>query len=138
MTAGSITDLGTKYAASFSEPITISGAIVNTAGTPLAGRYVRAQTEPCIEANGDPYNYRDTNRCGPVKYLAQQKTDAQGQYTLLLRDPGTYYIVESLTLGDKHVEYQGNRGTTGWSMGPVTVNTGEKIALPNMVVPSGY
>lgn len=137
--ANSVTNLGTKYAAVFSEPITITGIIVNsTTGAPLAGRYVRAQTEPCIEANYDPYNWRDTNRCGPVKYLALQKTDAQGQYTLLLPDPGTYYIVESSTLGDKHVEYQGNRSTTGWSMGPITVNTGDKIALPNMQVPSGY
>jgi hypothetical protein len=72
-----------------------------------------------------------------VKYLAQQKTDAQGQYTLFLRDPGTYYIVESKALGDNHVEYQGNPLTTGWSMGPITVNTGDKIALPNMRVPSG-
>ena len=142
VTAGSITDLGTKYAASFSEPITISGIIVNsTTGAPLAGRYVRAQTEPCVTADYSSQNeaeWRDSNRCGPVKYMAQRRTDAQGRYTLLLRDPGTYYIVESLTLGDNHQQYTGNPGSTGWAVGPITVSAGDKIVLGEMRVPAGY
>lgn len=139
VTANSVTDLGTKYAVSFSEPITLTGTVVDYAtGAPLSNRYVRAQPEPCIEANYDPNYWVDTNRCGPVKYLAQQKTDAEGKYTLLLREPGTYYIVTSSHLGDYHVEYQGNPKSTGVSMGPITLNTGDKIVLPNIRVAPYY
>ena len=140
--AGTVTDLGTKYAVPFAEPITITGAIKDRkTGAPLAGRYVRAQTEPCIEADyssWEPSEWIDSNRCGPDKYPALQKTDAQGKFTLQLREPGTYYIVESKTLGDRHQEYAGNRNSTGWMMGPITVNTGDNIVLNDMHVPSPY
>ncbi|MCL7487993.1 MAG: hypothetical protein M8357_07465 [Desulfobulbaceae bacterium] len=139
---GGVTDLGTRYAVTFSQPITITGAIVDrNSGAPLVDRYVRAQPEPCIEADyssWDPAEWVDSNNCGPVKYLAQQKTDAQGQYTLFLQEPGTYYIVESKTLGDHHRQYQGNRGSTGWAMGPITVNAGDSIVLDDMQVPMPY
>lgn len=142
VTANTVTDLGTKYAEFFSEPIIITGAVVNFAnGAPLAGRYVRAQTEPCITADyssENAANWIDSNRCGPVKLLAQQRTDAQGKYTLLLRDPGTYYIVQSKALGDNHQQYTGNPNTTGWGMGPITVNAGDRVVLENLRVPSNY
>mgnify|MGYP001070381911 CR=1 FL=1 len=140
--ANTVTNLGTKYAVPFAEPILITGVIKdNNTGAPLAGRFVRAQTEPCIEANyssWDPSEWVDSNRCGEEIYLAQQKTDAQGKYTLLLQNPGTYYIVESRTLGDRHQQYAGNRSTTGWFMGPITVNTGDKIVLEDMQVPPAF
>jgi hypothetical protein len=140
--ANTVTDLGTKYALPFAAPITITGAVKDkSTGAPLAGRYVRAQTEPCIEADyssWDPAEWVDSNRCGEEIYLAQQQTDAQGKYTLLLQKPGTYFIVESKTLGDRHQQYSGNRGTTGWTMGPITVNTGDKIVLEDMRVPSAF
>ena len=140
--ANTVIDLGIKYAVPFAGPITITGAIKDSAtGAPLAGRFVRAQAEPCIEADyssWDPAEWVDSNRCGEEIYLAQQQTDAQGKYTLLLKKPGTYYIVESRTLGDRHQQYSGNRSTTGWTMGPITVNTGDKIVLEDMRVPSAY
>jgi hypothetical protein len=140
VTANSVTDLGTKYAVPFSKPITITGAVVDYAtGAPLSNRYVRAQPEPCIEADYSSFDeaeWIDTNRCGPVKYLAQQKTDAQGKYTLLLREPGAYYIVTSTRLGDHHPpgQYSSNPKSTGVSMGPITLNTGDNIVLPNIRV----
>jgi hypothetical protein len=140
VTASTVTDLGTKYAEFFSEPITLTGAVVDYAtGAPLANRYVRAQPEPCINSNfssEDSAEWVYTNRCGPVKYLAQQKTDAQGKYTLLLREPGTYYIVTSTRLGDHHPpgDFSSNPKSTGVSMGPITLNTGDEIVLPNIRV----
>ncbi|MCL7487992.1 MAG: hypothetical protein M8357_07460 [Desulfobulbaceae bacterium] len=142
VTADGVTDLGTKYADFFSKPITITGVVVNSSnGVPLVGRYVRAQPEPCIEADYSSFNaadWVDSNRCGPEKYMAQRRTDDQGRYTLLLREPGTYYIIESKTLGDKHVEMSGNRSSTGWAMGPITVNAGDTIVLDDMQVPPAY
>jgi hypothetical protein len=89
ITAGQTLNLGTLYSAPFAPvPITITGTVKNYSGAPLAGRYVRAQTEPC-----DGYN-----DCGPVKLLALQTTDANGNFTLQLRDPGTYYIYTASTL----------------------------------------
>ena len=85
--AGQTLDLGTQYATIFGGPITITGTVKDASGTPLAGRYVRAQTEPCY---GDKTT--DINQCGPVHFRALQPTDANGRYTLELRDPGTYYL----------------------------------------------
>ena len=121
VTAGT-TNLGTKYAWIFgSAPITISGTVKNGSGTPLVGRYVKATIEPCIQ---DGYGGALTNYCGPEKHLALQRTDANGNYTLFLRDPGTFYIYESTCLGDQHQQYSGNP-CIGYGTGPVTVNMGE-------------
>ena len=140
--ANTVIDLGTKYAVPYTDAITITGVIKDrTTGAPLAGRFVRAQTEPCIEADyssWDSAEWIDSNRCGPEIFLAQQTTDTQGKYTILLREPGTYYIVTSKTLGDRHQEYSGNRSTTGWTMGPITVNSGDTIVLEDMRVPASY
>lgn len=131
VTAGQLTDLGTKYASFFgSAPITISGIVKNNLGAPVSGRYVRAQTEPCIPADG--YSYRPSNHCGPVKYLAQERTDAEGKYTIQLKNGGTYYIYGSTCLGDRHQQYRGNPciGTNG---GIVTVNSGDRKTLDFVV-----
>ena len=104
--AGQTLDLGTLYAVPFAPaPITITGTVKNSSGAPLAGRYVRAQTVPCLE---DGYS-DNVNQCGPVKDLAQQPTDANGKYTLVLRDPGAYYIYTSPCLTVDHDDYTGNR-----------------------------
>lgn len=133
-----VTDLGTQYATLFDQPITISGIVVDrSTGAPLPGRYVRAQPEPCIQAeywSEDPSEWVDSNMCGPVKYMAQQKTDAEGRYTLLLKEPGTYYIITSKTLGDRHQQYVGNPSSVGVST-LVTVNHGDNIVLGNIRVP---
>ena len=117
--AGQILDLGTIYAIPFgSSPITITGTVRNTSGAPLSGRYVRAQTVPCL---ADGYN-NNINQCGPVKDLALQPTDANGKYTLVLRDPGTYYIYTSPCISTDTREYTGNVCTyTPAPTNPVTV-----------------
>ncbi|MDW7774177.1 MAG: hypothetical protein SCH71_14930 [Desulfobulbaceae bacterium] len=139
VTAGSVINLGTQYATFYNKPITLTGVITNSStGEPWPDRYVRAQPEPCIEADyssWDPNEWVDTNECGSVKYLAQQKTDAQGRYTLLLKEPGSYYIVSSRKLGDYHQQYAGNPSSTGWSTGPITVNQGDNIVLDMNIHP---
>lgn len=104
--AGQTLDLGTLYAYPFGPaPITITGTVRSPSGAPLAGRYVRAQTVPCIEGSYDT----TSNQCGPAKDLALQPTDANGKYTLVLRDPGAYYIYTSPCLTIDYDEYTGNR-----------------------------
>jgi hypothetical protein len=123
ISTNTITDLGTKYAWLFgSAPITISGTVKTYAGVPLAGRIIKATIEPCIQADG--YYGTPTNSCGPEKHIAFHRTDANGNYTLFLREPGTFYIYESQCLGDQHQEYSGNP-CIGSGTGPVTVNAGE-------------
>jgi hypothetical protein len=122
------TSLGTKVAWAFgSAQMSISGTVKNWSGTPLAGRYVKATIVPCIEADyssEDPAEWRDSNRCGPEKHMAVERTDASGNYTLFLRAPGTFYIYESTCLGDQHDQYSGNP-CIGWGAGPITVSAGE-------------
>lgn len=128
--ANATVDLGTKLAYPFTvAPITITGTVKSQNGTPLTGRYVRAQTEPCYD---DGYNY-NINQCGPVKYLALQPTDANGKYTLQLRDPGTYYIYTSPCITADYDQYTGNRCTYTAAPGPVTVTRGENKTV-NMTV----
>ena len=123
ISANTTTDLGTKYAWLFgSAPLTISGTVKNYSGAPLAGRIIKATIEPCIQADG--YYETPTNYCGPEKHIALQRTDANGNYTLFLREPGTFYIYESTCLGDQHQQYSGNP-CIGYGTGPVTVNMGE-------------
>ena len=121
-------DLHTLYAEPYGQlGVTVSGAVRNPAGTPLSGRYVRAQTVPCYS---DGYNY-NINQCGPDKFPAQQQTNADGNYTLFLKNPGTYYLYISSCLGDEHQEYTGNpcMGSYG---GAITVRAGETTSM-NMV-----
>jgi hypothetical protein len=133
--ANSTLDLGTKYALPFSfSPVTITGTVTSSTGTPQVGRYVRAQTEPCIA----PLNCTDTgceqygNECGPTKFLAQQPTDAAGKYTLLLADPGTYYIYTSPCLMHGHNQNDSTRCWYTAAPGSVTVIRGDTKTV-NMV-----
>jgi len=129
ITANQTLDLGTIYAQPFAlSPITITGTVKSQKGVPLAGRYVRAQTEPCI----DDYDFNG-NKCGPVKDLALQPTDADGKYVLQLKDPGTYYIYTSPCITAAHDLYTGNRCGQTPAPAPVTVTRGD-TATVNMVV----
>lgn len=123
ITSGKTLDLGALYAYPFaSAPITITGVVKSTTGSPLAGRYVRAQTVPCYD---DGYN-NNINQCGPVKYLALKPTDANGGYTLIMREPGTYYLYTSPCVTADHDQYTGNRCSyTPAPTNPVTVTVGE-------------
>ncbi len=111
------TALGTIYAQYFA-PITVSGTVTRS-GAPLVGEYVRLQTEPCYT---DGYNY-NVNRCGPVKIT--QRTDANGQYTIKLRNPGTYYVYMTPCLSTTGQQYTGNP-CMGNYMGSLTVQGGQK------------
>jgi hypothetical protein len=134
--ADAVTNLGTRFAGLFKQDIVVSGVITNASGQPLAGRYVRAQITPCT---GDEFTV--PNYCGPVKLQAFQRTDANGRYTLRIREGGTYYIVTSRTLGTNGRIYgggwYGNPDTTGWSTGPINIGAGDKITR-NIAVPANY
>lgn len=93
ITAGATLDLGTKYANPFGSTITITGTVKDLSGAPLAGRYIRVQTVPCVPNNwcGSGYCEQVTNLCGQPK-ISTPPTEADGRYMLNLRDPGTYYI----------------------------------------------
>jgi hypothetical protein len=108
ITAGATLDLGTKYATPFGSTIAVTGIVKSSGGVPLAGRYVRATTEPCV---ADGYNY-NINQCGPNKFLALQPTDATGSYRLELRNPGTYYL-STITVWDP------NPGCSGYCAAPI-------------------
>lgn len=124
ITAGQTLDIGTKYAYFYSSsPITVTGTVKTQKGVPLAGRYVRAQSEPCYK---DGYNY-NVNQCGPDKYIALMPTDADGKYTLELRDPGTYYLYTSPCLTDQYFEYTGNRCSETAAAAPITVKVGDSV-----------
>jgi hypothetical protein len=134
--AGATLDLGTKYALPFSSsPVTITGTVKSPDGTPLEGRYVRAQTEACLE----PVNCTDTaceqygNECGPTKFPARQTTDAGGNYTLLLADAGTYYIYTSPCLMAGHNQNDPIRCRHSAAPAPVTVIRGDVITADIVV-----
>ncbi len=120
------TNLGTLTSNYFGSTITITGTITNGAtGAPLPGRYVRAQTEPCI--TGDD-NGGNPNYCGPDKFAAVTPTSANGSYTIQLRTPGTYYVYESTCIGDTYQDYTGNP-CMGTGSNPVTVQAGASATV---------
>jgi hypothetical protein len=82
------TDLGIAYAGFFTAPISLTGTVTRTSGDPAADLDVRAYSEPCYSNGGDG----DVNQCNTAKLITRKSTDANGQYTLTLRDTGTYYI----------------------------------------------
>ncbi len=135
-----ITNLGTKVAWTFgSTPVSISGKVTQSgSGNPLVGRYVRLQIGECIEGDYTGYDggwgepWTDPNYCNgrsAGKKLAYQRTDANGNYAIFLRDPGPpgtqYYLYESICLGDQHQDYTGNP-CIGYGTGPFTINAGEQ------------
>jgi len=121
------TNLGTQTSTFFGSSITITGALTNAAtGAPLPGRYVRAQSQPCIVGSSTVY----PNYCGPDKFAALTPTDANGKYTLQLRTPGTYYLYESSCIGDSYQDYTGNPCMgTGNSLNPVTIQAGVSVTV---------
>lgn len=127
ITAGGVLDIGTKYATPFMAfPITLRGTVHTQMGVPMPGRYVRAQTEPCVK---DGYD-NNINQCGPAKYLAQQPTDADGKYTMYLKSAGTYYIYTSPCLTTANSTYTGNNCPEEPSGGVVVnVSIGDDKAL---------
>ena len=131
------TNLGIKDTWAFNTPMTISGKVTSYVnGSPLPNRYVRLQIGQCVEGSYPTYYsedpdeslWVDPNECNGRslnKKLALERTDVNGNYTIVLREPGTYYVYESTCLGDQHQEYVGNP-CIGFSAGPVTINAGEQ------------
>jgi hypothetical protein len=118
ITSGMVTDLGTQYAELFGVPIRISGVVKHARfGNAMENRYVRAQSEPCIQ--GDPTTW--PNYCGPDRFPAQLKTDANGAYTILLKDPGVYYLSVS--------QFLGLHSYTLGGIGPITVSAGDDLKI---------
>jgi hypothetical protein len=123
--ANATTDLGIKYAGLFTAPITVTGTVTRATGDPADGLYVSVLTEPCY-AVGDN---GDVNQCGPDKILARKRTDANGKYTLALRDPGTYYVYVSTCLSRLGGSISGAGPCVVDYGGMVTVNLGETKTL---------
>ena len=115
-------NLGTLYATPFgSAPIIITGTLTSPTGAPVTGLYVRAQTEPCT-TDGQNNN---VNQCGPAKYQSLQTTDANGKYTIFLKDPGVYYLYASRCLTTSYQQYTGNDCGFEGGPGPITLSTGD-------------
>ena len=97
----STVNLGAINTAPFSStpapaPITISGKATTCSGTPWAGVYIMATTQYCTPSITDCGGYGCWtglyNACPGQKFPAQQLTDSNGNYTIELANPGTYYI----------------------------------------------
>lgn len=130
ISANTVTDLGTQIAQAFGTPlIDITGYVEDTTGAGVPGRYVRAQTQLCS---------MDYANCGPVKLLATARTDANGKYTLLLNEPGTYFIIESKTLGDQDPSQSapGNVTSNGEHVGKLALFAGEVATAPPIILSS--
>ncbi len=137
------TSLGMVNTTVFGGPISISGTVRGASGRPLAGWAVKAATVPCESGN---WAYAHSfNECGKVKYPAY--TDANGNYTINLKDAGTYYVYASPQLNFANTSYPGGYPTCSTSIGceacgdyyyfdcPVAVSG--PLAGQNIVVP-GY
>ncbi|HJV36503.1 carboxypeptidase-like regulatory domain-containing protein [Geomonas sp.] len=134
--AGQTINLGTIYATSFNaSPTTLTGTVKTASGAPLAGYYVRVQTEPCVFntncSDSASYCEEFTNQCGPAKYMSLA-TDASGVFSVKLRDPGTYYVYATSCFPD------GNPGCGGWCAPacvgypyptPITVQKGDSKTI---------
>ena len=125
ITTGKTVALGTVYAVLYpgqAPPMTISGRVVVN-GVPAAGVFVKATSQPCYSMAGEPCPWwgggcasppGNSSLCGPVKYPAY--TDANGNYTINVPSPGTYYIYAE--------QYPGSLLTTG------TVNSVQPAFTP--------
>jgi hypothetical protein len=117
--AGQTLNLGTIYAYPFaSAPITITGTVKNYLGQPLSGRYVKVHTERCTDWWNDGY----VNQCGPVKIHAQRPTDANGKYTVYLREPGTYNLMT-------HTSWDTDPGCSGYCAAPIVGTFGATVTV---------
>jgi hypothetical protein len=133
--AGQTLNLGTLYATPFgTAPITITGIVTNSGGIPLVGRYVRATITQCLQNENCDENgcEQPENSCGPVVLMAMQPTDSTGRYTLLLQNPGTYYI-STFSSWDTTPGCDGYCPApiygTGYFIVPVTATSGANITL---------
>ena len=113
ITDGSVVSLGTVYAniagsAPFGAPITITGRVTK-GGVAQAGYFVYASQSLCAfgwqngcqggidaDTNGTVSHWCQSSvvpsGCPGTKYLAQSRTDSNGNYTIIAGSPGTYYV----------------------------------------------
>ena len=127
VTTGSVVNLGTVYAQIFgSTSISISGIVTSSSSTPLQNYFVYATPVACTE-----YRHYAGNKCGPVKYPAVLPTDANGNYTIYLWKPGTYYIYcdSNPASGGRFVP----RPKCASGACPLTVTAGEHLTGVNIV-----
>ncbi len=149
VTTGSVSNLGTVYATIFGQTITVSGRVFFANGTPMPGMFVKAATQHCqeleytccsnAEAGSGPcggpcaINFTPTINCG-TKYPAQKRTDANGNYTIVLKNPGTYYIMacgQPNTCNGQGIEGGYGTGANG-SIVPMTVSSGQQLTGVNI------
>ncbi len=143
--AGKAVNFGAAYASTFG-PITITGRVYNSStGQAKAGWYVKASTQQCQDVEsceycgGPQYYISDPNaNCG-TKYPAQNLTDANGNYTIKLKNPGTYYIYACQNPGTCHgLCWQGACNAGGYGTGsggniaPITVGKGQSLTGVNI------
>ncbi|MDA8171709.1 MAG: hypothetical protein M0Z48_07765 [Nitrospiraceae bacterium] len=88
--AGSVSNFGAIYATRFGQSITISGRVTSSSGA-AAGVYVVAMSSPCLKAIGQ-YQWSGAYSCAGTNYPAQALTDSGGNYSIRLKNPGTYYV----------------------------------------------
>ncbi len=145
VTTGSVFNLGTVYATIFGEHITISGRVFNVStGAAKAGWFVKATTQYCvaldsgycnsIEAGGRcaGLHWSPTANCG-TKYPAQKLTDSNGNYTIFLKNPGTYYILACQT--PNGCSYGGYGTGSNGQIVTLSVGAGQQLTNVNI---SGY
>ena len=102
--SGSTVDLGTVYARVFAAPATIKGTVIRFGNnTPEVKFFVFATKEPCPYTRQRPQDSGAPEyNCSPlVKYPAVGPTDSNGNYTLQIKDPGTYYVYASPNPGQR-------------------------------------
>ncbi len=112
VTTGGTVALGAVNASVFQAPMTISGQVV-AGGVPAAGVFVKATQTPCTSNGVCQACYTGIcygipggpSQCGPVKYSAF--TDSNGNYTINLPNPGTYYIYAEKYPGSTNRSYTG-------------------------------
>ncbi len=145
VTTGSVINLGTVYATLFGEPITVSGRVFFANGTPAPRMYVRATTQPCarlyyLYCENQQYggvcagpNWDPAANCG-TKYPAQNITDTNGNYTIVLKNQGTYYVIACPNPNGCQFEYnEGGYGTgAGAAIVPLTVSSGQQMTGVNI------
>ncbi len=122
---GSVVNLGTVYAQVFgSAPITITGRLLSGSNYPIPGYFVYATFSPCTIGS----RQRHWGSC-PTEYPAILPTDANGNFTIYLRDPGTLYIYGSA----RPHGAEDNKPVCLPGCCPVTVTAGENLNLGNII-----
>ncbi|MDA8171443.1 MAG: hypothetical protein M0Z48_06400 [Nitrospiraceae bacterium] len=141
VTTNGVVNLGTVNTTVYGQDVTISGTVKGASGKVLAGWAVKATTAPCESGN---WSYAHSfNECGPARYPAF--TDASGNYTITLKNTGTYYVYASPNLNFSNTSYPGGYPTCQTGAGceacgnyfyyncPINVNgsvTGQNIVVP--------